>query len=61
MRETDKSFNGFFWNSNFNGQKIFEIIPLEVGFCWFLCIEIKKSLIIVFSDGFEIFKCPGGQ
>jgi hypothetical protein len=34
---------------------------LKLAFVVFLCIEIKKSLIIVFKDGFEIFKCLGGQ
>jgi hypothetical protein len=32
-----------------NGQNILEIIPLEVGSFVLLCIEIKKSLVIVFN------------
>jgi len=38
-----------------NGQNIFEIIPLEVGSIVLKTnIENKKSLIIVFRDGFEL-------
>jgi hypothetical protein len=50
------SFNGFLKIKIFNRQNIFEIIPLEVGSFVLITIEIKKSLIIVFINSFELFK-----
>jgi hypothetical protein len=45
------SFNGFLKFKFSNGQNLFEIIPLEVGFFVLLFIEIKKLLIRAFSGG----------
>jgi hypothetical protein len=55
------SFNGYLKFKFYNGHKKFEIIQLEVGSFVLLRTQIKKSIIIVFSDSFEVFKYPGGQ